>query len=282
LEKEPSEKYVLITGASKGIGKACALRLDRRGFHVFAGVRRESDGTALKQEASTITPVLIDVVKPETIAAARDMVAVQAGSAGLAGLVNNAGVPLGGPLEFLALDDLRNELEINLFGTIAVTQAFLPMLRSARGRIVNMSSISGILSIPFVGPYSATKFALEAISDAWRVELRPWGIRVSIVQPGDVATSIWDETKAIMNKLVKAYPPQIFELYQPIFQIIEGIKEHGIPPDSVAKVVERALLERQPKARYLVGQDAQVFALLRRLPVGIRDWIVARQIPGYR
>jgi NAD(P)-dependent dehydrogenase (short-subunit alcohol dehydrogenase family) len=177
----PGAKAVLVTGASTGIGEACALRLAARGIRVFAGVRSESDGASLRQRASDgLTPVLIDVTVPDAIALARGTVADLVGPEGLAGLVNNAGV----------VDEVRKEFDVNVFGAIAVTQAFLPLLRGGRGRIVNMSSISGRIALPFAGPYAASKFALEAISDSWRVELRPWGIRVAIVEPGEVDTPI--------------------------------------------------------------------------------------------
>lgn len=281
MHQEPHFKFVVITGASTGIGEACALRLDKIGFHVFAGVRKESDGITLKQNASDrLTPLFIDVTIPESIASARETVAAAVGSAGLFGLVNNAGIPLSGPLEFLILDDLRKQIEVNLIGAIAVTQAFLPLLRSGRGRIVNMSSISGLIAVPFVGPYAATKFALEAITDSLRVELRPWAISVSTVEPGDVATPLWGKALTAIDKAIQTSPSQAQELYGPVIALRERLKPHGIPPDRVARTVEHALLARRPKARYLVGIDARILALIRRLPVRVRDWLIAQLLPS--
>ena len=273
---------VVITGASSGIGKACALRLDKLGLRVFAGVRKDTDAASLKQKASgRLRPLVIDVTIPESIESARDTVSAAVQPDGLFALVNNAGIPLGGPLEFLPLDDIRKALEVNLIGAIAMTQAFLPLLRTRGGRIVNMSSVSGLIALPFLSPYAASKFALEAVTDSLRVELRPWGISVSIVEPGDVATPIWEKGLRTMDEVVKKFPPRALELYGPVRGMRERFKPHGIPPDQVARAVEHALLARRPKARYLVGLDARILALIRRLPAGIRDWLIARQLPTY-
>src|SRR5258708_33287478 len=182
-------RSVVATGASTGIGEACALRLDRRGFHVFAGVRREVDGGALKQKASgRLTPILLDVTDASSIKSAAAAVAASLDEEGLSGLVNNAGIAIAGPLEFLPIDELRRQFEVNVIGQIAVTQAFLPLLRKGHGRIVNMGSISGRLAFPLLGPYAASKFALRALTTALRMELRPWGIPVSIIEPSGIAT----------------------------------------------------------------------------------------------
>jgi NAD(P)-dependent dehydrogenase (short-subunit alcohol dehydrogenase family) len=278
----PGAKAVLVTGASTGIGEACALRLAARGIRVFAGVRSESDGASLRQRASDgLTPVLIDVTVPDAIALARGTVADLVGPEGLAGLVNNAGVYFGGPLEFSSVDEVRKEFDVNVFGAIAVTQAFLPLLRGGRGRIVNMSSISGRIALPFAGPYAASKFALEAISDSWRVELRPWGIRVAIVEPGEVDTPIREKVLATLRKAREAFPPEAHELYGPVFGLAERQQRRGIPAERVAEAVEHALFARRPRSRYLVGADARFLSVLRRLPVGLRDWLIARELPRY-
>lgn len=282
MNKEYVAKAVVITGASTGIGKACALRLDEKGVRVFAGVRNESDGTSLKQNASDrLTPVLIDVTIPDTIASARRAIADAVSRDGLTGLVNNAGIYLGGPLEFSSIDEMRKEFEVNLFGAIAVAQAFLPLLRTGRGRIVNMSSISGMIALPFFGPYAASKFALEAISDSWRVELRPWGISVAVVEPGDVDTPIREKVIATLRKARQAFPPEAHELYGPILGLSERQQRRGIPAERVAEAVEHALFARRPKRRYTVGSDAKIVSALRKLPVGFRDWLIARQFPTY-
>ncbi|MEK7693262.1 MAG: SDR family oxidoreductase, partial [Chloroflexota bacterium] len=188
-----STRSVVITGASTGIGEACALHLDALGWRVFAGVRKGADGEALQRKASArLIPVRIDVTDQASIASACDAVAQELGARGLDGLVNNAGIAVAAPLEFVPIDDLRRQLEINVIGQIAVTQAFLALIRTARGRIVNIGSVSGKLATPFTGPYSASKFAMEALTDALRIELRPWKIEVSIVEPGSIATPIWE------------------------------------------------------------------------------------------
>ncbi len=179
-------KTVLITGASTGIGEACALWLQDRGYRVFAGVRKSTDAEALQQKSKGhLTPVLLDVADEASIREAVQFVLTQEPK--LEGLVNNAGIAVAGPLEFVPLQELRRVLEVNVVGQVAVTQAFLPLLREARGRVVLMSSISGRVAAPLMGPYAASKFALEAIGDALRRELAPWGIEVSIIEPGNLA-----------------------------------------------------------------------------------------------
>jgi NAD(P)-dependent dehydrogenase (short-subunit alcohol dehydrogenase family) len=282
MNDECPAKAVLITGASTGIGEACTLRLDEKGVRVFAGVRNESDGAALRARASDrLTPVLIDVTDPETMASARATIADAVGEDGLAGLVNNAGTFYGGPLEFAPVDELRRLFEVNFFGAIAVTQAFLPLLRAAAGRIVNMSSVSGLMAFPFLGPYAASKFALEAISDSWRVELRPWGISVSVVEPGVVDTPIYDKVLATLRKAREAYPPEARELYGPIFGLSEKRERRRTPADRVAGAVEHALFSRRPKRRYLVGGEAKFVPMFGKLPVAFRDWLIAKQFPTY-
>src|SRR5688500_3137446 len=187
----PGRGAVVITGASTGIGHACALDLDSHGCHVFAGVRREEDAERLRSERAFIEPVRIDVTDADSIASARDRVGEAVGAAGLAGLVNNAGIAVPGPLEHLPIDELRRQLEVNLVGQVAVTQAFIPMLRTSRGRIVNIGSIGGRVALPMLGPYAASKHAIEGVSDSLRRELPPWGIEVSVVRPGPIATEIW-------------------------------------------------------------------------------------------
>lgn len=279
---------VVITGASKGIGRACALRLDRAGFRVFAGVRRDADAEALRTAASErLTPLRIDVADAGSIAAAARSVADAVGETGLAGLVNNAGVAIAGPLEFLPPAELRRQLEVNVVGQVAVTQALLPLLRRARGRIVNMGSISGLSALPFTGAYAASKHALEAITDALRVELLPWGIHVVVIEPGVIATPIWETSIHAAEQIMEGYPPEASEYYG---AVLERVKEtamrgatHGLPPDAVARAVEHALTARRPKTRYLVGRDARLRARLRWLPDRIRDRLIVHRLrPGAR
>jgi NAD(P)-dependent dehydrogenase (short-subunit alcohol dehydrogenase family) len=275
---------VLITGASTGIGEACAMRLDQTGFQVFAGVRKGSDAERLRAKASPrLTPVRIDVTDAATIAAAHDIVAAAVGARGLAGIVNNAGVAVAGPLEFLPLDDLRYQLEVNVTGQIAVTQAFLALVRQGHGRIVNIGSVSGRLATPFVGPYSASKFAIEALTDALRIELRPWGIHVAVVEPGSIATPIWDKSEETAEKIERNLPPEGRRLYGAAIPALRAFAantaKRGLPPDAVAKAVVHALTASRPKTRYLVGTDARIQALLARLvPDRMRDGLIERQL----
>jgi NAD(P)-dependent dehydrogenase (short-subunit alcohol dehydrogenase family) len=256
--------------------------LDAKGIRVFAGVRQESDGASLKQGASErLTPILLDVTIPESIASARQTVAAALERDAFVGLVNNAGVFFGGPLEFSSLDEIRRQFDVNLFGVIAMTQAFLPMIRAGQGRIVNMSSISGLIALPFVGPYAASKFALEAISDSWRVELRPWGIAVALVEPGHIETPIWEKAYATLRRMRETYPPEAHQLYGAVFGLAEQRKRTGVPAERVAKAVEHALLSGRPRRRYLVGPDAKAVSVFRRLPARFRDWLIARHLPEY-
>ena len=276
-----SRGAVLISGASTGIGRACAERLGSGGFTVFAGVRKQEDADSLAGAGSgRIQPLMLDVTEPESIATA--MRTVDAGSpGGLAGLVNNAGVSAGGPLEFVALDEWRRALEVNFLGQVALTQAALPALRKARGRVVNMTSIGGRLASPFLGPYNASKYALEAVTDALRLELRHFGIEVAAVEPGAVATPIWEKAEATAAQATNDMPAEALQLYGAGFAAIsrfvsEG-ERAGVPPDDVARVVEHALTASRPKTRYVVGRDAKMRLLLTRLlPTRVMDRVVVR------
>ena len=273
---------VVITGASTGIGEACALHLDGLGFRVFAGIRKPADGEALKARSSDrLTPVELDVTDEQMRAAAFETVAEATGSAGLAGLVNNAGITVAGMLEFLPVAELRNQLEVNVIGAVAVTQTFLPLLRRARGRVVNIGSDSGLLSTPFLGAYCASKFALEAITDALRLEVRPWGIKVSIIEPGSIQTPIWEKSRAAANLLLESMPRQAHELYGAAMEAVRKVSlkiaASGIPPTVVARTVAHALTANRPKTRYCVGKDATFQALLARyVPDRLRDALIAR------
>lgn len=268
---------IVITGASTGIGEACALYLDELGYRVFAGVRQPADGDALKAKASArLTPILLDVTNEASIDRAAKAVEDAVGAAGLAGLVNNAGIGVGGPLEILALADLRMQFEVNVIGQVAVTQAFLPLLRKSRGRIVNMGSIAGRAAMPFMGPYSASKFALEALTDAMRLELQPWGIRVSIVEPGAVESRIWDKAKHRTDQIDARWSTEEKSLYRdalaPVRKAVERAAQRAIPARVVAKAVAHALSAARPKTRYLVGLDARLRAALAAwLPDRVQD-----------
>jgi NAD(P)-dependent dehydrogenase (short-subunit alcohol dehydrogenase family) len=275
-------RTVVITGASTGIGEACALRFDKLGLRVFAGVRKEADGERLQQQTSDrLSPVFLDVTDEMSIGSAAETVGAAVGDAGLAGLVNNAGITVPGPLEFLPIEDLRLQIEVNLIGQIAVTQAFLPLLRQGKGRIVNMGSVGGRMATPFIGAYCASKFALEGATDSLRQELRPWGISVSIVEPGSIATPIWEKGVAAADKLDEKLPQRAHDLYDTAVAAMRRVVDKrtgaGIPPDEVAKAVAHALTAKRPKTRYLVGLDARLPAIFAKiLPDRVRDGLVAR------
>src|SRR5438874_93678 len=234
-------RSVLVTGASTGCGRACALDLDRRGFRVLAGVRKDADGEALRAESSRIEPVILDVTDQSSIDAAVKGIGDE-----LYGLVNNAGITVAGPLEYLPVDEIRRQFEVNVFGHLAVTQAFLPAIRNAHGRIVFMSSVGGrVPSAPFLSPYNASKHAIESFGDALRVELAPSGIHVSLIEPGSVATPIWDKSVSAAVALRKGLRREAAERYgaaaDKTQKLAEATGRRGIPPEKVAEKVAHAL-----------------------------------------
>lgn len=274
-------KNVLVTGTSTGIGHSTALQLARRGWRVFAGVRKEADGEALAREAEgEVHTVLLDVADEASIDAAAAFLAEQTGGE-LHGLVNNAGVYLGGPLELMRPEEIRKTLDVNVTGLLLLTRACLPMLRAAQGRIVNISSISGLIAMPGVSVYAASKHAVEAVTDALRVELQPFGIRVVAVEPGGVKTPIWDKgAKRDAAAREDRGTAETRELYAPIVRLLEKLNARpgGLPPEALAEVVTEALESSRPKNRYLVGKDAKALKLLTRLPDGLRDKTIAAKI----
>ena len=273
---------VLITGASSGIGEASALWLDKLGFTVIAGVREKAAGDLLKQKASQkLSYVILDVTDESTIQAAFETVKNQTGDAGLKGLVNNAGISIAGPLEFLPVHELRRQFEVNVFGYFMVTRTFLPLIRKGKGRIVNISSIGGRIAEPMLGPYAASKFALEALSDSLRIELRPWKIRVSLIEPGSVLTPIWDKSIGHAKQIIANMPPEGKQLYEPLInamlQFGDRISTSGISAQHVAHAVAHALIAKRPKTRYLRGADARLKSfLVRWAPASFRDWLILR------
>lgn len=274
-------KSVLITGASTGIGRATALRLDGAGWRVFAGVRRQEDAESLVEAGSAnLSPLYLDVTDADQIAAAAALIENQGD--GLAGVVNNAGVAIPSPLETIPIEDFRRQVEINLTGQVAVTQAVLGQVRSAGGRVVFISSIGGRVALPFTGAYHAAKFGVEAVGDVFRQELRPWGISVSIIEPGSIDTPIWERGERTSDE-VGARSPQREALYgraiEKYREIVRQTAERGIPPEKVAQAVEHALSADRPRTRYLVGIDAKVQARIRPfIPTPVFDRIVARMM----
>lgn len=268
---------VAITGASSGIGRACSLFLDRRGFRVFAGVRTSLAAEKLKTEASSrLVPIILDITDSAQIQQAVQEIKIRLGNSGrLVGLINNAGIILSGPLEFFPLERLREQLQVNVIGPIAVTQAFLPLIRHGTGRIINMGSASGLFAPPFLGPYAASKFAMEAWTDALRRELRPEGIPVLLIESGAIETPIWDKSQAVANSLESALPDQGKALYANALAAgrkqIDNLRRRAASPLVVAKVVHKALISQNPKTRYLVGMDAYAQAFISR-------WVPARLV----
>ena len=276
-------RTALITGCSSGIGRATALRLDAAGWRVFAGVRKEADAESLARDGSErLVAMILDVAEQDTIGKAGKLIAAEC-PGGLDALVNNAGIAYTGPLEFVPLDDLRHQLEVNLVGHVAVTQAMLPALRTARGRIVNVTSIGGIVATPFFGPYNASKFALEALSDCLRVELRPWGIETVAIEPGSVATEIWASGTKASREMRDRMGPEAEELYGDAMEAAERASTEtgarGIEAERAAETIEKALNAKRPRARYLIGRDAHVMSGAKLLlPARAFDWIVRRTL----
>ncbi|MBD6615069.1 SDR family oxidoreductase [Komarekiella sp. 'clone 1'] len=271
------QRTVVVTGASTGIGEACALLLDKLGFSVFAGVRKDIDAQKLKQKASQkLIPIFLDVTDADSIKFAVETLTNAVGSHGILGLVNNAGIAVPGPLELVPIAEFQQQMDVNVTGQLAVTQAFLGLLRQGRGRIINMGSISGKSAAPLLGAYNASKFALEAITDVLRMELRPWGISVSIIEPGAIATPIWDKSLTQADIAQQNLPDSANHLYGHAMNAVRKkvgiIASKGISADIVAQAVVHALTAKQPKTRYLVGQDAKIAAVLKRfLPDKVYD-----------
>jgi len=281
MPDKPTRGAVLVTGASTGIGRACVEHLDGLGFTVFAGVRRQQDADSLRAAGSErMQPVTLDVTESDSIASALQRIEADA-PGGLAGLVNNAGVAFGGPLEFVPIESWRSQLEVNFIGQVAVTQAALPALRRGRGRVVNVTSIGGRVASPYFGPYNASKFALEAVTDSLRRELRGTGIEVIAIEPGAVATPIWGKGRSTAEQMVADMPPDGERLYgegiEAMRKVVSQLERSGIAPLQVARAVEHALTARRPKTRYVVGRDAHVQLIVSRLlPTRLMDRLIVR------
>jgi NAD(P)-dependent dehydrogenase (short-subunit alcohol dehydrogenase family) len=277
-------RSALITGASTGIGRTAALLLDSKGWRVFAGVRRDEDGRSLREASSErLVPVRIDVTDPASITAGAAAVDAELGTGGLDGLVNNAGIAVPGPLETLPISDFRLQIDINLIGQVEVTQAMLPAIRRATGRIVFVSSVGGRTALPFTGAYHASKFGIEAVGDSLRQELRPWGIHVSLVEPGSVATPIWEKGEGAADEISARAPEQHDRLYGKTIEryreTVRKVAARGVPPEQVAEVIEHALIAPKPKTRYLVGREAKIQARLGKvLPDRVFDRLIAREM----
>ncbi|WP_420643091.1 SDR family oxidoreductase [Candidatus Leptofilum sp.] len=277
-------KYVVITGASTGIGYDAARYLLERGYHVFGSVRKQADADRVQNElGEQFTPLLFDVTDGAAIETAVAQVSAKIGNNGLAGLVNNAGIAVAGPLMHLPLEDFRWQMEVNLYGQLEVTQNFLPLLGAVPnaphppGRIINISSVSGKVVYPFMGPYAASKHALEAISDALRRELLIFGIDVIVIGPGSVQTPIWDKAQDLD---VEPYKETSYA------GMMEGMKKvfisqgrSGIPVEKVSEVIYEALTKEKPKTRYAIARKLLSGWLLPRyLPSRMFDNIIAKRL----
>jgi NAD(P)-dependent dehydrogenase (short-subunit alcohol dehydrogenase family) len=268
---------ILITGASTGIGQACAIRFAELGYQTWAGVRKTSDGERLQVESPNIKPVLLDVTSVESIESAFAAI----GEETLAGLINNAGIAVTGPLELVPLEQWRLQFETNVIGLVSVTQKFLPLIRRGLGRIVNIGSIAGRSALPGSSAYDSSKFAIEAISDALRMELHPLGVSVSLIEPGAVATPIWKKTVSDVDELSRRSEPEKRELYAPLLAKIreEAHNPRGpVPASEVVKAVEHAITSRKPRTRYLVGLDTRLWLILNLLPDRWRDKLIMSNI----
>ena len=266
IGRRPRE--VVVTGASSGIGRASAMKLARSGFRVFAGVRKEEDAEVFEEAAPAgrLTPLFIDVTDENLVAAAASTVEEAVGGEGIAGLVNNAGIGEAWPLEYVPLEEFRRQFEVNVFGHLAVTQAFLPLIRAATGRIVNVGSVGGRITMPFGGTLSAPRRALVAVNDALRMELYPWGIHVVLIEGGSISTRAVDKLEAAAEATIEGLPAagraRYADAYRTAVARAVARTRAGSPPEVVAEAVLRALTEPIPKTRYPVGADARVLLVL--------------------
>jgi len=273
---------VLVTGTSTGIGRCVVHALMESGFTVLAGVRTDADRKALLQtqtDCRRLHPLLLDVTDDEQVQAAVAVADQLGGKDGLFAVVNNAGISVPGPVEYVPLEEFRRAFEVNLVGQLRVIQAFLPLIRRAKGRIVQVSSALGRLAMPLSGPYASSKYALEGLTDSLRRELRPWGIRVSLIEPGSVSSAIWEKIDAQARAIQRALPGEMQKIYAPLAEPMTYIwKEaelRAVSPVIAARAVLHALNSRHPRTRYLVGPDAYAVAALSRLvPARAMDWLL--------
>lgn len=258
---------ILISGASTGIGRACAVHMARKGHGVWAGVRSQADFDAVnKLNVRGLQPVFLDVTDPASVKACVSQLTKQAGI--LHGLVNNAGIAIGGPIEAVSIEDWRRQFETNVFGVVTLTQACLPLLRESKGRVVNISSISGRIAFPFMGPYAASKFALEAISDSLRRELRQFGVKVAVIEPGAISTPIWDKAKSDGLGKVNRYSRDLSQVYGRALERFQSVIEKSVsraaPVSVVVRAVDHALTSRYPATRYPVGRGIRFSTAISR------------------
>ncbi len=277
-------KTILVTGASTGIGWATSLELAEKGWRVFAAVRKEADAKKLRDASSNkVTTVIMDIVDYESVKRGAKEIEKALGGAGLDALFNNAGISVQGPLEIIPIELFEQQMRVNVFGHIFVTQTFLPLLRKAQGRIVFTSSESGRMTLPLMAPYSASKFALEAAASALRIELRPWKIKVSSVELQTIKTPMWEKIDTTTEKLFASVPKQARDLYKDELKTLSVFPkwqaEMGISMKKAVRVIIRALSARSPKARYLVGWEARFLVYSHNItPTWMMDWFAGKSM----
>lgn len=282
------KKNILITGASTGIGFATAGEWAKKGHQVFAGVRRAEDAERLKTENSSIQTLILDVTKTaeiqDSLKRVQDILQTTGTEELPFILVNNAGIALAGPIECLPMKEFRLQFDVNFFGVIETTQMFLPLVRRTEGRVINISSISGRLAAPFLGPYSASKFALEGLTDSLRRELAPLGVKVSLVEPGPIQTPIWEKGLAVKDQIVKTMPGEALKYYEKrLAKFIEFTAKsarNADPVELVIKALDHAAFSEKPKARYFVGRNAQAGNMVSRLPTSWVDGLIRLSSKG--
>ena len=275
-------KTVLITGTSTGIGRACVERMAADGWTVYAGVRKQADGDDVASSiAGDVRPVILDVTKPEQLDAVIARLRDDLGGRGLDGLVNNAGVAFGGPIETLSDEEWQRHFDINVFGQVRVTRELLPLIMEAKGRVVNIASIAGRVGTAMFGPYAAGKHALEAFSQALRFEMEDFGVKVACVEPGEVKSAIWAKGDELLETIEADFSADVLSRYGRHVDMLTGFMadgaKHGVPASRAAKAVHHALTSARPRHRYLVGPDAKLVGIAGFLP----DKLKARSLALY-
>jgi NAD(P)-dependent dehydrogenase (short-subunit alcohol dehydrogenase family) len=276
-------RSIVITGVSSGIGYGAAREFAGNGYRVFGSVRKEEDAGRLRAElGASFTPLLFDVTDREAVLAAAEEVGEALGGSGLAGLINNAGTAIGGPLMHQPLEEVRGHFEVNVVGLISVTQAFLPLLGAKKprthepGRIVNVSSVGGKIASPFIGAYAGTKHAVEGISDSLRRELLPYGIDVIVVELGSVRTEIWDKGARGAERYADT---DYAEALAGFGEYAQGLAKNGYTPEQFGRFVREVFEKERPRTRYAIApRKFASFTIPRLLPDRWLDRLIARTV----
>ena len=284
---QPSPRSILVTGASTGIGRAAVMGLLQQGFRVFAGVRDEAAGARLREQApgearGRLATLVLDVTSAEHVQAAAGHLQHELGETGLWGLFNNAGISVNGPVEHLGLDGLRRQLEVNVVGQVAVTQAMVPLLRRGRGRVLTTGSVAGFIALPGLAPYAMSKHAMEAFSDSLRRELKPWGIEVSLLEPGAIATDIWQKGQRDADEAERGWTPEAVEHYGPLIAALRKAaalsERRASPTDVVTRAVVHAFTAARPRTRYRMGRDSGIQKVISMLPDRWADAVLMKAL----